>query len=213
MKTAHVRAVHDSAQKIDTLIFDLFGVVISFDEDIVYGRLAPHCAHPGAALPALRGLVSQRDLITGRRSLDQLHQQLVAAHGLALNRRDFKAVWLQPYSEPMPGMADLIRTLSKRFKLVLLSNVDKYYWQALQMVHPEIACFDTLLLSWELGLAKPDPEMFLHALKATRSDAARCFFIDDKSENVEAARLIGIRGHQFLDVERLRQMLGEFGAV
>ena len=213
MKAAPVRTIQDTTQQIDTLIFDLFGVLISFDDDIVYRRLAPHCEDPEAAFLALRGLVSQRDLIRGRKSLDQLHQQLVAAHGLALTRRDFEAAWLEPYSEPMPGMADLIRTLSKRYKLVLLSNVDKYYWQVVHKTHPEIACFDTLLLSWKLALAKPDPEMFLHALKAARSDAARCFFIDDKSENVEAARLVGIRGHRFLDVEHLTQALGEFGSV
>ena len=166
MKPAPVRTIHDTAKKIDTLIFDLFGVLISFDEDIVCGRLAPHCADPEAELLALRGLVSQRDLITWRQSLDQLHQQLVAAHGLAMNRRGFEAAWLQPYSEPMPGMADLIRSLSRRYKLALLSNVDKYYWQVVHNTHPAIACFDTLLLSWEFGLAKPDPEVFVHALKA-----------------------------------------------
>lgn len=213
MKAAPVRTIHNVEKKIDTLIFDLFGVLISFDDDIVYRRLAAHCADPEAAFLALHGLVSQSDLIRGQRSLDQLHKQLVAAYGLALNRRDFEAVWLEPYSSPMPGMAELIRTLSKRYKLILLSNVDKYYWQVVHKAHPEIACFDKLLLSWELGLAKPDPEMFLHALKATRSDADWCFFIDDKSENVEAARLVGIRGHRFLDVERLRQALGEIESV
>ena len=213
MKATRVRTIQDTAKKIDTLIFDLFGVLISFDDNIVYRRLAAHCADPEAAFLALQGLVSQSDLIRGRRTLDQVHQQLVLAHGLALDRRDFEAAWLDPYSDPMPGMADLIRGLSKRYKLVLLSNVDKYYWRAVHRMHPEIACFDTLLLSWDLGLAKPDPEMFLHALKATRSNAARCFFIDDKSENVEAAQLVGIRGHRFLDVEHLRRALGEFGAV
>jgi len=204
--------VHSSRaadREFDTLIFDLFGVVISFDEDIVYRRLAQHCEHPERAFVAMRGLVSQDDLIRGRTTLDSMHQQLIAAHGLALNLQDFESAWRAPYSAPIPGMAALIGSLSKSYRLVLLSNVDKHYWEVVFEAHPELHCFSALLLSWELGIAKPDREVFLHAVQAART--ARCFFIDDKSENVEAARRVGIRGHRFRSAGVLLEALEREG--
>jgi hypothetical protein len=103
-----VNTTINSNNQIDVLIFDLFGVIISFDEDIVYRRIARHCADPDNAFVAIRGLVSQDDLIRGRLTLDQLYGQLVAAHGLASDLYDFEAVWLETYTQPMLGMADLL---------------------------------------------------------------------------------------------------------
>jgi HAD superfamily hydrolase (TIGR01509 family) len=173
----------------------------------VYRRLAAHCVDPEHAFVSLQGLVSHHDLIRGRLPLHQLHEQLVANQGLCLELRDFEAVWREPYSELMPGMADLIVALSQRYQLVLLSNVDKDYWEVVRAALPVLDCFRSLLVSWELGFAKPDPEMFMQALKAARREPARCFFIDDKLENVEAARKLGIDGHRFLDADDLRQAL------
>jgi HAD superfamily hydrolase (TIGR01509 family) len=198
-----MRAASDPHRKFDCLIFDLFGVVISFDEEIVYQRLARHCADPAQALPALRGLVSQDALIRGRLTLQQLHQRLVADHGLSLDTRGFEAAWLAPYSAPMPGMADLLRRLSKSYVLLLLSNVDKHYWAGVRDSHPELGCFNAFLLSWELGAAKPEAEVFLRSIEVARSCAARCFFIDDKRENVKAAQALGLSGHTFVGIEDL----------
>ncbi|MBK7617528.1 MAG: HAD-IA family hydrolase [Burkholderiales bacterium] len=198
-----------AVSQITTLIFDLFGVVISFDDDIVTKRLARHCATPELAYPALRDIVSRPALITGRISLRQLHEQLVAEHGLALDLSAFEAAWLEPYSQPMPGMAELIADLCQRHRLVLLSNVDKHYWAVVLQVHPELAHFQTLLTSWELGVAKPASQGFKLAMG--RDNPASCFFIDDKADNIKAAQALGIRGHLFRDAQGLVRTLEDVG--
>lgn len=198
-----------AVSQIKTLIFDLFGVVIAFDDDLVSKRLALHCATPELAYPALRDIVSRPALITGQLSLWQLHEQLVIELGLALDMPAFEAVWLQPYSQPMPGMAELIADLSLRYRLVLLSNVDRYYWTVLLRTHPELAYFQALLTSWELGVAKPNSQGFKLAIG--RDAPASCFFIDDKSDNIKAAQALGIRGHLFRDAQGLMRALEEVG--
>lgn len=198
-----------AVSQTNTLIFDLFGVVISFDDDLVSKRLARHCAMPELAYPALRDIVSRPALITGQLSLGQLHQQLVTEHGLALGMPAFETVWLEPYSQAMPGMADLIAYLSQRYRLVLLSNVDKYYWNVVLQMHPELAYFQSLLPSWELGVAKPNRQGFRLAIG--RDAPASCYFIDDKADNIEAAQALGIQGHLFRGAQSLVRALEEVG--
>lgn len=194
---------------IRVLIFDLFGVVISFDEDLVYRRLATHCREPEITFRSIRGLVSTPELITGKLTLPQLHERLVAEYGFALGLAHFESLWLMPYTAAIPGVAALLRELSSEFKLVLLSNVDRYYLEVVRKLHPELNCFSTQLVSCELGVAKPDKAAFQAAIEASRAQPAACYFIDDKPENVAAATALGLRGHVFSGVTQLRAALAE----
>ena len=196
---------------VDAVIFDLFGVVVSFDDEIVSKRIARHCANPSGALTALTDIVSRKDLICGQTTLDELHRELVDAHGLGPTLPEFEAAWLAPYTAPMPGMADMIRTLAAAYRLVLLSNVDKYYWTVVREAHPELKYFSAHLLSCELKMAKPDRRVFLRAIEAAGTSASRCFFVDDKEENVEAARDMGLLACRFRGSNELRAVFEKEG--
>lgn len=202
----------DTLPEIEALVFDLFGVMIDFDNDIVYARLARHCADPPDAFRRLNGLMAGRDVITGKLTLPQIHQTLVDTHGLSLAYPDFEAAWLEPYSWAMPGMADLVQRLSAHYPLVLLSNVDCYYWKVVEAAHPELRHFHAFLLSCELGLAKPDPEIFAHACRTAGAEPSRCLFVDDSRVNIDAARTLGLQTHCFRDAAGLLQRLREAGA-
>ena len=192
---------------IEAFVFDLFGVLISFDNDLVYRRLARHCATPEDAFARLDGLMAARDVITGKLSLPMIHAQLVETYGLTLSFSAFEHTWLEPYHEAMPGMAKLLEALSAHYRLVLLSNVDQYYWKVVRAMQPELACFDTLLVSCDLGLAKPDREIFQQAARAAGAAPANCYFVDDTQLNVDAAAALGFQTHRFRDAATLRQEL------
>ncbi len=133
----------------EAFIFDFFGVMASFDNDIVYARLAKHCRNRAEAFKNINGLESRREVITGQLTLPQIYDGLVEAHGLSLDYAGFECAWLEPYSTPIPGMAELVKALTSNHKVLLLSNVDRYYWDAIRTAHPELECFDALLLSWQ----------------------------------------------------------------
>ena len=196
---------------VDCLIFDLFGVLVSFDDGLVYARLAAHCENPAIAEQEMRDLVSLPDLTCGRLTLAALRSELVAKHGLNLSLDDFIATWMVSYSEPMPGMRELLRQASGRCKLVLLSNVDPFYWPTVLESLPELRNFDALSLSFEQGVAKPDPRAFERAIDLSRSGADSCFFVDDKLENIHAAAQYGLRGHHFTSTAVLRRTLKTIG--
>jgi hypothetical protein len=97
------------ASPVDCIIFDLFGVLVAFDDGLVYARLASHCDNPVNAEQDMQDLVSRPDLICGKLSLAALRSKLVTKYGLKLSLEDFAAAWLASYSEPMPGMRELLR--------------------------------------------------------------------------------------------------------
>jgi putative hydrolase of the HAD superfamily len=88
----------------------------------------------------------------------------------------------------MQGMSELLRTLAQHYRLVLLSNVDKYYWRVATELPPELTLFERFVLSCEMGMAKPDVRVFEYVLELADVKPDQCFFIDDKAENIDAHR-------------------------
>ena len=108
----------------------------------------------------------------------------VAAEGLL--RRMFAA------SLPVPGMYDTIRTLrAAGFSTALLSNS----WGCEEYPRADFPdLFDTVVLSGEVGMRKPEKEIFRYAAATLGLDPAECVFIDDMEANVAAAQACGMTG-------------------
>jgi 2-haloacid dehalogenase len=193
---------------VTTLVFDLFGVLISFDNEQVYARLAAHCENPKQAFTRMTGLMARKEIITGKRTLSEIHQELVDTHGMTLGFAAFQSAWLEPYHAPMVGMRELVADLSARYRLVLLSNIDGYYWSVVRDSQPELKHFSSLFLSFELGLAKPDPEIFRQVCERSQTRPERCYFVDDTRANVDAALALGFNAHWFRGVSGLIAELG-----
>ena len=62
--------------------------------------------------------------------------------------------------------------------------------------------FDTLVISSEAGVMKPDPEIYKIALERTQTSPVQAVFIDDFIENVEGARKLGMHAIHFISPAR-----------
>ncbi len=189
------------------VILDLFGVLVAFDESLVYKRIARCCISPQDAFRQLLNLVSDPDLIRGKEPIEDVHSRLKRDLGLRASIDEFLQLWREPYSEPMPGMRSLLRRLQRQCELVLLSNVDRYYWPVVCASLPELGAFRAIQLSFEQGVAKPEPEAFRRAIEASGASVEACLLVDDKSENIEAAAALGLAGHVFQSTEALQAAL------
>lgn len=70
--------------------------------------------------------------------------------------------------------------------------------------------FDAVLISGEIGMRKPDPEIYLHAADVLEVPVTRCAFVDDLPLNVEAAQRVGMFGVVHADPGRTVAALSEF---
>jgi putative hydrolase of the HAD superfamily len=86
----------------------------------------------------------------------------------------------------------------------ILSNMGNSVLDHILSQHDWIQRFDVLIWSYQLGIAKPDPAIYRHTLAQLATLPEETLFIDDKLENILAARALGIRAIEFLSVAQLR---------
>ena len=104
--------------------------------------------------------------------------------------------WFDPI-EPVPGMAELVRDYKKRgLGIYLLSNASPRQHDYWPMV-PGHEVFDGTVISADVKLVKPMPDIYRLLLDRFRLRAQDCLFVDDVAANVAAARLVGMDGFVF----------------
>lgn len=87
----------------------------------------------------------------------------------------------------------------KKYRLFLLSNTNHLHIQyVIQTMGKERYnrfknCFEQFYLSHEIGLRKPNQEVYNFVLSTNKLDTAQTLFIDDTTENTEAAKSLGLK--------------------
>lgn len=76
-----------------------------------------------------------------------------------------------------------------------------------------ISAFEAVLLSCDLGMVKPDAEIFEACAAISGIPPAGLFFVDDIEANVRAARACGFSAHRFADAASLASALREAGIL
>ena len=81
-----------------------------------------------------------------------------------------------------------------------------------------VPIFDAVLISGEVGMRKPDPEIFLRAAEMLGLEPTECVFVDDLEQNAEGARAVGMEGlvHRSarFTIPKLEEFLGvDLGAA
>jgi putative hydrolase of the HAD superfamily len=57
--------------------------------------------------------------------------------------------------------------------------------------------FDAMVISWEVGIVKPEPAIYRLALERLAVAPGEALFVDDRAVNVEAAEAVGMQGMIF----------------
>lgn len=111
----------------------------------------------------------------------------------------------------IPGTLDVVSELQGLgYQTAMLSDISQYRAEIVR----ELGYYDffyPVLLSYEIGVEKPDPQAFKILLDKLAIPAADVVFIDDKAENVAAANAQGIHGIQFQNAKQLKRDLSTLG--
>ncbi|MBQ5406782.1 MAG: HAD family phosphatase [Oscillospiraceae bacterium] len=120
--------------------------------------------------------------------------------------------WWKGPLVPIPGMAELVREVKALgYGVYLLSNATSYLSEYFHRI-PGSECFDGRIVSADVKLLKPRPEIYRELYRQYGLDPAECFFIDDSLLNVDGAWLTGMNAVVFFgDMARLRRELAEAG--
>jgi len=101
----------------------------------------------------------------------------------------------------------LIKNLKNNYIIYLLSNTNAIHIDAFKKQLGDkkwlafCELFDKMYLSHELGLRKPDIQIFEYILKEQKLKAEEVVFIDDSPQHIAGAKKLGIHCHHLLDNE------------
>lgn len=96
----------------------------------------------------------------------------------------------------------LIQKLKEKHRVVCGTNTIQSHWEN-HMERGDYSFFNQTYASNKIGAAKPDPEFFKLILEAEGYSANQAFFTDDKIENCDAARSLGINTVHFTSADNL----------
>ncbi|MEX2551092.1 MAG: HAD-IA family hydrolase [Nitriliruptoraceae bacterium] len=109
----------------------------------------------------------------------------------------------------LPGMRELLDALEGTVLRVTASNYPVWIEELAR--GPLAGRLDLVLASHHLGIRKPDLGFYRALLDRLGQPVAAVAFVDDREENVAAARRVGMPAHRFVDAETLRVWLTDLG--
>ncbi len=187
------------------LVFDLGGVIVPHDNDLLYRRLAAGC-RTGADAEAVAALVRDPRYERGELPIAHLHERLARDAGYAPGWESFVADWSCHFGLDA-AMLDYVERLAARRRVLLFSNTNREHWEHLvRLTDGRLARFEAYL-SHEIGDAKPSLASFRQVAARAGIDPARSLFVDDRPENVAAARQAGFNAEIFTGREALERLL------
>jgi putative hydrolase of the HAD superfamily len=192
--------------RITTVIFD-FGYVLSLPpQPSDYQRLATLAGIDGKPFEEIywgNRADYDRGAIDGptywRRIAKAADKELTPAQIESLIVNDI-AIWMRAN----PVMMEWVRALKRGgLKIAVLSNMPFEISRYMRQYAPWFRDFDYVCFSAEVQLAKPGAAIFHACLEVVNSRLEECLFIDDRAENVEAARALGMHALKFVSVHEL----------
>lgn len=186
------------SNKPDVLVFDFFGVICS---EVAPFWLARYFS-PDDAIAIKRDLVGLAD--AGEVSQEELFTRLGDLSGQ--NALNVAEQWMQlvSISESMLSLLDEYRQI---YRVALLTNSPSPFVRQILEIWDLSRRFQSIVVSSEVALAKPDPRIYLLMLERLQVTPAQCLMIDDNLRNINGAKAVGMKGHLFLDEAELRNAL------
>lgn len=193
---------------IKTVIFDLGKVIIPFDFTRGYRRLEQVCGYPAAEIPrrlATTDLVQRFE--TGRVEPKDFVAELSRILELRVGYGQFCEIWSSIFLPDPLIPESMLEGLRKRFRLILLSNTNAIHFRMLEQTYGLLRHFHERVLSYQVGALKPSPVIYREAIARAQCLPEECFFTDDRTDFVEAAKGEGMDAVQFESCAQLEREL------
>ena len=197
---------------IHNIVFDIGGVLADY-------RIEEFLADKGFDIPMIkrilkasvlspfwgqfeRGEITEEETLRGFASADpEIESELRLAYSSVAGM-----LTIRDYSIP------LVQDLKKAgFREYFLSNYSQKAYDECGESLAFMPYMDGGLVSFKVGMTKPDPAMYQRFLDEYGLKAEECVFVDDTAGNVEAAKQIGFEGIVFTSYDDLISKLQQFG--
>jgi len=181
------------------ILFDIGNVLVRYDHQRTMAALSDLYNTDSTHLLAVYSEIG-RSFGAGKIASEQivalLNQRFGAAHSLEAFSTAFCA-GLARDDDALTYVAAL--QIDGELAVGAISNTNAAHVAWLDDHVPELSDFELVIMSNEVGLLKPDPEIFELALEILDAQPTQVLYVDDLAENVEAARQLGMSALHHLD--------------
>jgi len=136
---------------------------------------------------------------TGKLSTEEFRNTIRKSTGVEMSDHAFDEVWNAMLVRIPKERTELLKRLSERYALFMLSNTSALHVEVFEPMYREAAgvsmqdVFTKIYYSHEIGWHKPDLEAWEHVIKDAGIRAEETLFLDDSIQNIKASQELGFQ--------------------
>ena len=190
------------------IVFDLGRVLIDWNADKALHKRFPDLTHHSLIRQSIfeheDWLAMDKGTLSEDEAIANFHARTgFAPQELALLMEDVRES-LTPLEDSWAFLHELHQ---QGYPLYCLSNMPAIMFAHLKARYNRWHVFKGIVISGEIGMMKPDQEIFEHLLQSYHLVPEETVFIDDLEANIIGARRAGMHAVQFTNLEECRQAL------
>jgi len=203
-------------KKIDTIVFDLGGVILDLDRDCAVSRFKDMGV---LDIEDMLDPYEQKGLFlnfeNGGMDMEEFCENLSKHVGRKFSKEEIDYGWLGFIMDTPQYKLDYIKELRKDYKVYILSNTNPSVmeWASTPDFSEEglplTAYCDKIFASYQMKTTKPNPLIFELMIKDTGLVPEQTLFVDDGTRNVEMGEKLGFKTYQPKNKEDWRETLNE----
>ena len=144
---------------------------------------------------------------SGKCSTEIFAAGIVKEFDMEITSEDFIGEFPLYAKDFFPGVTELLQELNPKYTLACLSNTNIIQWTGLCERISINKYFQHSFLSYEIGIMKPEREIYTHTIEKLGCSPNEIVFFDDSEANVQAAVKIGMNAHKVLDFNDLKDKM------
>ncbi len=193
---------------INTVFFDLFGVLLGIDQSVVVQYLSKLTNTPYLKTREITMGEPYMQLERGETKFQEYVEDIRALllNGDRIDADRLRDIWMNSRVGEMP-VVSLLDKLQKKYALWVISNTTEAHIKSLQSQFVFLNSFSGIITSERAGTHKPHPNIFKFALEEANTDAVSAIFIDDSYSNVGAAENMGFTVLHYVNFETFQQFI------
>lgn len=193
---------------IKNTVFDLGAVLFHWSPEAIAQQFAEDAVQQQLLLDQVFHHQDWKRLDLGELTERQAIQSFANNTKLPIARIETLIEAIKDYLKPKTETVDLLLELQRQgHRLFCLSNICTEIYQHIATRHTFFDAFEDVIVSAEVKLAKPDPEIFKYMLNRFAILPEETLFIDDMPANVKSANDLGIQAIQFSGIADCRRAI------
>ena len=195
---------------INTIVFDVGNVIVRYvPQDVLDGTL-PNSSYQELIKDHFLLTPIWDELDRGSITLDDAFQKVEPLIPDHPNLYSEMATLVDQFVYYLPLITDtkrIMKYLRSHYPIYLLSNFQSVPFSKLRELFPFLYEVNGCVVSAHIKMMKPDAEIYEYFLNKFSLNAENCLFIDDRQENIEGCKSIGMDGIVFESPDQLIEEL------